>query len=245
MARHHLAACSGEGVPARASDAYVTQTFDAFADSFDEASGRYLGLRCGQPVTINPETLPGLLVRPDAAQRQKEADEAAARAATTVERPGPGNKDVKPDRKDGKGDTPPLPPKPEPKPQPKRFYGSVELDSTRVGRDAGQIATELIAHLTGLVGAKVRVTLEIEGPMARFDRVVGRTFGRLCDAALGDARCGLDLEAHPGTVCDKRFATCGQFGNTDNFRGFPDIPGDDFLLARPLAGGRHDGGSRR
>lgn len=134
----------------------------AFADSFDEASGRYLGLRCGQPVTINPETLPGLLVRPDAAQCQKEADEAAARAATTVERPGPGNKDVKPDRKDGKGDTPPLPPKPEPKPQPKRFYGSVELDSTRVGRDAGQIATELIAHLTGLVGAKVRVTLEIE-----------------------------------------------------------------------------------
>jgi predicted TPR repeat methyltransferase len=33
---HMLAACSGEGVPARASDAYVRATFDAFADSFDE-----------------------------------------------------------------------------------------------------------------------------------------------------------------------------------------------------------------
>jgi predicted TPR repeat methyltransferase len=33
---HMLAACSGESVPARASDAYVRATFDAFADSFDE-----------------------------------------------------------------------------------------------------------------------------------------------------------------------------------------------------------------
>jgi predicted TPR repeat methyltransferase len=33
--RHHLAACSGAAVPARASDAYVARTFDAFAASFD------------------------------------------------------------------------------------------------------------------------------------------------------------------------------------------------------------------
>lgn len=33
---HMLAACSGENVPVRASDAYVRATFDAFADSFDE-----------------------------------------------------------------------------------------------------------------------------------------------------------------------------------------------------------------
>lgn len=33
---HMLAACSGANVPARASDAYVRQTFDAFAASFDE-----------------------------------------------------------------------------------------------------------------------------------------------------------------------------------------------------------------
>jgi predicted TPR repeat methyltransferase len=30
-----LAACSGEGVPARASDAYVEKAFDSFAESFD------------------------------------------------------------------------------------------------------------------------------------------------------------------------------------------------------------------
>ena len=34
-ARHHLAACIGEGTPERASDAYVEQSFDEFAASFD------------------------------------------------------------------------------------------------------------------------------------------------------------------------------------------------------------------
>jgi hypothetical protein len=31
-----------------------------------------------------------------------------------------------------------------------------------VGRDAGRIADEVIAHLAGLLGSKVTVTLEIE-----------------------------------------------------------------------------------
>ncbi len=35
IARHMLAACSGREVPARASDAYVEETFDSFAASFD------------------------------------------------------------------------------------------------------------------------------------------------------------------------------------------------------------------
>jgi hypothetical protein len=38
----------------------------------------------------------------------------------------------------------------------------VALDPARVGRDAGRIAEEVIAHLAGLVGAEVAVTLEIE-----------------------------------------------------------------------------------
>jgi len=35
IARHMLAACSGRDVPSRASDAYIEQTFDSFAASFD------------------------------------------------------------------------------------------------------------------------------------------------------------------------------------------------------------------
>lgn len=89
-------------------------------------------------------------------------------------------------------------------------------------------------------------TAELEGPLAKLERVVGRTYGRDCDAMLGDGRCGVDLEAFPGAACDKRWATCaGTFANGVNFQGFPDIPGDDFLTAAPVEGGRHDGGSRR
>ena len=46
--------------------------------------------------------------------------------------------------------------------KPRRYHGSAELSSTRVGRDAGKIADEVISHLVGLVGSSVRVTLEIE-----------------------------------------------------------------------------------
>jgi uncharacterized phage protein (TIGR02218 family) len=85
---------------------------------------------------------------------------------------------------------------------------------------------------------------DLEGPLAKLERVVGRTYGRLCDARLGDARCGVADAA--GRSCDKRWETCvGTFGNGVNFRGFPDVPGDDFLTAWPAQGGRHDGGSRR
>ena len=45
---------------------------------------------------------------------------------------------------------------------PKRFHGTVNLDPNRLGRDAGRIGDEVVAHLAGLVGANVRVTLEIE-----------------------------------------------------------------------------------
>lgn len=89
-------------------------------------------------------------------------------------------------------------------------------------------------------------TADLEGLLAKLERVIGRTYGRDCDALLGDGRCTVDLAAFPGAVCDKRWATCtGIFANGVNFQGFPDIPGDDFLTAVPVEGRRHDGGSRR
>lgn len=42
----------------------------------------------------------------------------------------------------------------------------MSLDPTRVGRDASHIADEVIAHLAGLVGSKVKVTLEIEAEIS-------------------------------------------------------------------------------
>ena len=37
--------------------------------------------------------------------------------------------------------------------------------------------------------------------------------------------------------CDKRFATCrDRFANGVNFRGFPQIPGNDFVISYPVPG---------
>jgi uncharacterized phage protein (TIGR02218 family) len=45
--------------------------------------------------------------------------------------------------------------------------------------------------------------------------------------------------------CDKRFDTCrAKFANTLNFRGFPHMPGNDAVVAGPIAGQRMDGSSR-
>lgn len=131
----------------------------AYADSYDEATGRYRGLRCGQIVDLSPDHFSGLLVRPEVALKQQQA-EAVPVPAPALATPG------------GPSPTPHIPgpttitptpiPEPTPPAAPRRFHGSVELDPTRVGRDAGRIADEVISHLVGLIGANVRVTLEIE-----------------------------------------------------------------------------------
>jgi len=117
----------------------------AYADCFDEAAGRYRGLRCGEIVNISQDNLSGLLVRPEVALNQREAE-------TEIRKPAD---------ETGEKPPPPLPPPIQPA-RPKRFHGSVNLDAARVGRDAGRIADEIIAHLAGLMGSKVTVTLEIQ-----------------------------------------------------------------------------------
>jgi hypothetical protein len=157
----------GLGLLTWASDSF------AYADSYDEATGRYRGLRGGQRIAI-ADADAGLLVRPDVARKQME-DEASP-APTTSPTPSP---DQEPGPLTTPMDTGPTsisadPNTPDLAPQPRRFYGSVTLDSTRVGRDAGRIADEVIAHLVGLVGSTVRVTLEIEAdiPSGTPDHVV-------------------------------------------------------------------------
>lgn len=46
--------------------------------------------------------------------------------------------------------------------RPKRHHGSVTLGAERVGRDGAQIASEVFAQLSGLVGSALRVTVEID-----------------------------------------------------------------------------------
>jgi predicted AAA+ superfamily ATPase len=131
----------------------------AYADSYDEATGRYRGLRYGSLVSLTESNFSGLLVKPEIAYKQYEADSAAAQTTQAGAIAGSGGTST------GTGPAP-VPPKsgktaPVEPPKLKRFHGSVTLDPTRVGRDAGKIADEVIAHLVGLVGSDVTVTLEI------------------------------------------------------------------------------------
>jgi predicted AAA+ superfamily ATPase len=138
-----------------------TQDSFAYADSFDEAAGRYRGLRCGQQVNVSASNLSGLLVRPERAHTQQDADVAAAAAASGASA-SIGTTGPVPPLSGGTGGAAVVTPTAA---RPKRFHGTVVLDSTRVGRDASRVADEMISHLTGLVGATVKVTLEIEAQM--------------------------------------------------------------------------------
>lgn len=46
--------------------------------------------------------------------------------------------------------------------------------------------------------------------------------------------------------CDKAMETCRlKFNNLKNYQGFPDIPGEDWVMSVPKVSGAHTGGSRR
>jgi predicted AAA+ superfamily ATPase len=140
----------------------------AYAESYDEATGRYRGLRAGQMISVSPESAT-LLVKPEVARQQMDAEVPAPAPPGGLQGEPTGNAG-------GTG----VDPTPVPK-QPRRFHGSVTLDTARVGRDASKIAEEVIAHLAGLVGADVTVTLEIQAdvPSGVPDNVV-RTVTENC-----------------------------------------------------------------
>jgi uncharacterized phage protein (TIGR02218 family) len=74
----------------------------------------------------------------------------------------------------------------------------------------------------GLSGSERQIALwqELRSPLVSGDRV----------------------RIHAG--CDKRAETCkAKFGNFAQFRGFPHIPGEDWLMAVPKSGGANGGGS--
>ena len=142
----------------------------AYAESYDEAAGRYRGLCSGRNLNIADHNAVGLLVKADVAIRQLDSETVAPGGNGTGTKPG----EDKPAEEE-EGDTGMEgPSSPQPAPRPRRYHGTVNLDPTRVGRDAGRIADEVIAHLAGLVGSTVKVTLEIEAeiPTGATDQVV-------------------------------------------------------------------------
>jgi hypothetical protein len=140
----------------------------AYAESFDEAASRYRGLECGQVVAVPAEST-GLLVKADVARKEIDEETQAAAAAAAATGAGSasasgtaGSAVAGQASSSAPGASPApatLPTGPVP---PRRYHGTVRLDPARAGRDASRIADEVIAHLAGLQGATVTVTLEIE-----------------------------------------------------------------------------------
>ena len=131
----------------------------AYADGYDAEKGRYLGLRTGD---VQVDLSKGLLVQPDAATRQFEAERVIIESAPV----NPINHTAA-EPAFGVAEPSLTPPPNEPREvQLKRFYGSARLDPTRFIRDANSIGEAVVQHLNGLAGAEVELVLEIR---ARFD----------------------------------------------------------------------------
>jgi uncharacterized phage protein (TIGR02218 family) len=203
-------------------------------------------------------------------------------------------------------------------------YDDAEVEIWRVNwADPDQRVLIRKGNIGEVRRGELAFSAEIRGLAHRLGQAEGRTYQRLCDADLGDSRCGIDLEdpafrgsgsvvsavdsrmltvsglgafaddwftfgrlawtsgANAGTAvevrrhakassavtlvlwqsaplpveagdtfevtagCDKIFATCkAKFANTDNFRGFPHMPGNDFAFSYAVRDGEsHDGGS--
>jgi predicted AAA+ superfamily ATPase len=155
----------------------------AYADGWDEAAARYLGLRSGTSSLLSSDGN-GLLVKPDVAAAQTKAE--------TQERPvqpsgdsgesgagtggsGAGATGTAGGESDTGGGTP-LPPT-----KPKRFFGTVQIDATRMSRDAGKLAEEVVQHLTKQLMSDVEVTIEISAKApAGYDEDVIRTVTENC-----------------------------------------------------------------
>jgi hypothetical protein len=171
----------GEGVQ---SLVWEQETF-AYADGWDEIGQRYLGLKAGQQ--MNP-ALNALLVKAEVAAAQIAADAArlaivspvpATQTSSTAYSDGQNQPKTAVEERNGANGTGLLeqqspatsltpehflagaPPIVE-APKAHRFHGSVKINELMMATDAGKVMEEVVKHLTGLYGAKVDVTLEIE-----------------------------------------------------------------------------------
>jgi hypothetical protein len=142
----------------------------AYAEGWDETLRRYPGLVGGTRPIVALDSH-SVVVKPAIAAAQQETDDrarstgATGATATTYAADTPGDATI---REPVPGSLAPgsasggVPPA---RRVIRRFHGSVSLSPTRLSRDADEVAREVVAHLTGLLGANVRVTLQVEADL--------------------------------------------------------------------------------
>jgi hypothetical protein len=119
------------------------------------------------------------------------------------------------------------------------LYDGAEVETWRVNwRDVTQRVLLRRATIGEIVREDGQFRAELRSGQHALNRIRGRLYGVFCDAVLGDARCTVAHD-HPDFAlgCDRALATCrDRFDNVANFRGFPHIPGNDFVLRYPRRG---------
>ncbi len=99
----------------------------------------------------------------------------------------------------------------------------------------GWFAQGRLIVLTGAAAGRI-------GVVKRDRDVAGQRVVELWEMLSAGFAPGDRVRLEPG--CDKRAETCRvKFDNFLNFRGFPDIPGEDWLVSYPVRTGVNDGGS--
>ncbi|TGP85627.1 MULTISPECIES: DUF499 domain-containing protein [unclassified Mesorhizobium] len=122
----------------------------AFAKSFNDADGSYLGVTQWS-AALGTATAAGLLVWRKALPNRESSASAAndgnvAKDGGVATPAGQARSDTASGQK-----------------QPKRFYGSVTLDPDKAGLQVAAIAKEILFELTRPAGSSLKITLEIEG----------------------------------------------------------------------------------
>jgi hypothetical protein len=133
----------------------------AYAEGYDAESRRYLNLKAGQAGSVMMDAR-SLLVKPKAALAQLQRDKESVEPGRPI-----GGGPVKADARQPEEAGRVAPPPPPPQAGPRRFYGTVEVDPTRMGRDAGQIAEAVVQHLQAQPGARVKVVIEIQAELSQ------------------------------------------------------------------------------
>ena len=131
----------------------------AYAGGYDEIAKRYLALQAGRTGIAIMADGQSVIVKPDVAEKQIKLDEAKRSIAPTPPDHDPENPQPSPD---GAGSGGPTTKPPKATAQPTRFHGSIELDATRLARDTATISTEILQHLAGKVGSRIKIVLDID-----------------------------------------------------------------------------------
>ncbi len=142
---------------------------------------------------------------------------------------------------------------------------AARLGDAACGIDLGDTAYSVEARVAAVRAPNL---LHLEGAAGFAAEWFTRGRIEVIDGAAAGLRTSLKVDAVAGTLrhvtlweelraaiavgdrvrliagCDKRAETCRtKFGNFLNHRGFPHIPGEDWLMAYPKSGGRNNGGS--